>query len=174
MPTPDNPKALDSGADEVDNYIYKEYVKTYAKENRAITRSANKIYSLVLGQYTEILHAKMKGRDKKKNMDNESDPVERLKMIREIAFKVETGKNMYMMRWKIKRETTNLFQKNYTPERYVDKLFSNAQVANQHRCELPGNYPVFTVVMVIYTFVRRISIITLPPNFLKRFYIHIH
>ena len=50
MPTPDNPKALDSGADEVDNYIYKEYVKTYAKENRAITRSANKIYSLVLGQ----------------------------------------------------------------------------------------------------------------------------
>ena len=33
-----------------------------------------------------------------------------------------------------------------------------------HRCELPGNYPVFTVVMVIYTFVRRISIITLPSN----------
>ena len=35
----------------------------------------------------------------------------------------------------------------------------------EHRCELPGNYPVFTVVMVIYTFVRRISIITLPPDF---------
>ena len=34
-----------------------------------------------------------------------------------------------------------------------------------HRCELPGNYPVFTVVMVIYTSVRRISIITLPPDF---------
>ena len=34
-----------------------------------------------------------------------------------------------------------------------------------HRCELPGNYPVFTVLMVIYTFVRRISIITLPPDF---------
>ena len=34
-----------------------------------------------------------------------------------------------------------------------------------HRYELPGNYPVFTVVMVIYTFIRRISIITLPPNF---------
>ena len=38
-----------------------------------------------------------------------------------------------------------------------------------HRCELPGNYPVFTVVMVIYTFVRRISIITLPPNFFNNF-----
>ena len=36
---------------------------------------------------------------------------------------------------------------------------------HHHRCELPGNYPDFTVVMVIYTFVRRISIITLPPNF---------
>ena len=35
----------------------------------------------------------------------------------------------------------------------------------RHRCELPGNYPVFTVVMVIYTFVRRISIITLPSDF---------
>ena len=43
-----------------------------------------------------------------------------------------------------------------------------------HRCELPGNYPVFTVVMVIYTFVRRISIITLPPIFLNDFiYIYI-
>ena len=41
----------------------------------------------------------------------------------------------------------------------------NQTAPENHRCELPGNYPVFTVVMVIYTFVRRISIITLPSNF---------
>ena len=34
-----------------------------------------------------------------------------------------------------------------------------------HRCELPGNYPVFAVVMVIYTSVRRIMHYYLTPHF---------
>ena len=47
----------------------------------------------------------------------------------------------------------------------IQKWFSTCRYTLTHRCELPGNYPVFTVVMVIYTFVRRISIITLPSDF---------
>ena len=39
----------------------------------------------------------------------------------------------------------------------------------RHRCELPGNYPVFTVVMVIYTSVRRITHYYLTPNFSNYF-----
>ena len=39
----------------------------------------------------------------------------------------------------------------------------------KHRCELPGNYPVFTVVMVIYTSVRRIMHYYLTPNFSNYF-----
>ena len=35
-----------------------------------------------------------------------------------------------------------------------------------HRWELPGNYPVFTVVMVIYHYVERIWRIIVTPNFL--------
>ena len=34
-----------------------------------------------------------------------------------------------------------------------------------HRWELPGNYPVFTVVMVIYHYVERIWIIPVTPIF---------
>ena len=49
--------------DDVDKYIYKEDVKAYAKDNRLLTRSAQKLYSLVLGQYTESLHAKIKGKE---------------------------------------------------------------------------------------------------------------
>ena len=50
MSTLENKKALDSVSDEVDKYIYKEDAKACAKDNCALTRSAKKLYSLVLGQ----------------------------------------------------------------------------------------------------------------------------
>ena len=49
MPTLENPKSLDLGAGEVEKYINKEDIKTYAKDNYDLTRSAKKIYSQVLG-----------------------------------------------------------------------------------------------------------------------------
>ena len=42
-----------------------------------------------------------------------------------------------------------------------------------HRWELPGNYPVFTVVMVIYHDVERIWKILVTPNFLYNIYNHL-
>ena len=42
----------------------------------------------------------------------------------------------------------------------------------QHIWELPGNYPVFTVVMVIYHYVERIWRIIYPPDFTYKIYDH--
>ena len=53
---------------------------------------------------------------------------------KKITFKVNTGKNVYMMTWNIKRESANLFQNNKTPERYLAKSLSNLQVAKQKEC----------------------------------------
>ena len=39
-----------------------------------------------------------------------------------------------------------------------------------HRWELPGNHPVFAVVMVIYHYVERIWRILVTPNFLHDIY----
>ena len=44
MPTLEKPEALDSMADGVDKEIYREDVKAYEKKNRALTRSAKKVY----------------------------------------------------------------------------------------------------------------------------------
>ena len=41
-----------------------------------------------------------------------------------------------------------------------------------HRWELPGNYPVFTVVMVIYHYIDRIWRILVTPIFLYIIYDH--
>ena len=60
MHTLENPEALDSIVDDIDKDIYKEDVKSYANDNRALTRSAKKLYSRVLGQCTESLRTKMK------------------------------------------------------------------------------------------------------------------
>ena len=41
-----------------------------------------------------------------------------------------------------------------------------------HRWELPGNYPVFTVLMVIYRYVEKIGEFLLPQIFLYNIYIY--
>ena len=61
MLTLEKPKDLDSMPDDVDKYIYKEDAKAYAKDNRELTRSSKKLYSLVLGQCIESLRANIKG-----------------------------------------------------------------------------------------------------------------
>ena len=64
-------------------------------------------------------------------IDKKSDSLKLLKMVKEIAFKVDTRKNIYMTTCKVKRESVNLFHNNETPERYLEKLLSNVQVENQ-------------------------------------------
>ena len=76
-------------------------------------------------------------------------------------------------KWRPKLRPTN---KNFTFPYYLN---IEAPLATRtsldgvvHRCELPGNYPVFTVVMVIYHYVERIYRIIGNPNFLYDIYNH--
>ena len=52
IPAMDNNITLERISDYVDKEIYKENMKTCAKDNCALTRSVRKLYSLVLGQCT--------------------------------------------------------------------------------------------------------------------------
>ena len=74
MPTLEKPKALDSMVDNGDKDIYREYVKSYPNYNRALTRSSNNLYSLVLGQCAESLRLKFKGKEEWKKIDEKSRP----------------------------------------------------------------------------------------------------
>ena len=59
----------------------------YVKDNRVVTRSAKHLYSLVLGQCTKSLRAKMKGKEYRKKINEKSDSVELLKMIKILRLK---------------------------------------------------------------------------------------
>ena len=63
MPSFEKPEALDSTANDVDKYIYREDIKAHVKDKFDLTKSAKKIYPLVLGQCTESLRAKIKGKE---------------------------------------------------------------------------------------------------------------
>ena len=57
----------------------------------------------------------------------------------------------------------------------VESIFSNTVspiVGIEHRWELPGNYPLLTVLMVIYHCVERIWRILVTPNFFYNIYNH--
>ena len=66
MPTLENPEALYSMSDDVDKDIYRKDVKAYEKDKNALTKSTERVYSLVLGQRNESLRAKMKGKEERK------------------------------------------------------------------------------------------------------------
>ena len=51
-------------------------------------------------------------------------------------------------------------------------IFCPGKCSSRHRWELPGNYPVFTVVMVIYHYVERIWRVLVIPIFLYNIYDH--
>ena len=99
---------MDSMADNVDKDIYREDVKAYVKDNRVLTRSSKKLYSLVLGQCTESLRAKINGKEYWKRIDDKSNSVDLLNIIKEITFKVDTGKSIYMTTCEVKWETANM------------------------------------------------------------------
>ena len=65
-----------------------------------------------------------------------SDSVKLLRTIKEIAFKVNTGKNIYTTIWKVKRKSANLFQNKKTPKRHLYKFLSNVQVAKHKECSI--------------------------------------
>ena len=46
-------------------------------------------------------------------------------MIKKIEFEDDTGKNIYMMTWKVKQEGANLHQNNKTPETYLEEFLCN-------------------------------------------------
>ena len=96
IPTLEKPKAFDSMAGDVGKHIYKEDLKAYAKDNRVLTSSVKQLYSLVLGQCTESLRAKIQVKYYWEKMDNKSNSVDILKIITEMSFKVDTGRKKYM------------------------------------------------------------------------------
>ena len=56
---------------------------------------------------------------------------------------------------------------------YKESPYTGISVSSTHHIyEFPDNYPVFTVVVVIYHYVERIWIILVNPNFLYNIYDH--
>ena len=82
MLTLEKPEDLDSMEYDVDKYIYKEYAKAYVKDNRELTRSPKKLYSLVLGQCTKSLRTNIKGKEYWMKIDDKRNSVELLNMIK--------------------------------------------------------------------------------------------
>ena len=82
MPTSEKPKALDSMEDDMDKYIYREDIKTFAKDKRALTKSDKNLYSLVLGHCTGSQRSQINGKEEWRDKDEKTNSLELLKMIK--------------------------------------------------------------------------------------------
>ena len=71
----------------------------------------------------------------------------------------------------VKSETDPHISESIFPPDIIQELFWILPTS-KHIWELPVNYPVFTVVMVIYHYVERIWKIIVTPDFLYNIYDH--
>ena len=89
------PIALSSSADSIDKRIWENEVDMYATQIAAYKNNKCALYSLVWGQCSESMQAKVKSVSDYDRMMDENDSLALLKTIKGIAFQFESQDNLY-------------------------------------------------------------------------------
>ena len=95
-----------------------------------------KLYSLILGQCTKGLKAKLKGLSTFKMIDGTNDAIGLLRAINEITFKFKAHDNIHVSLWNIKRQVANMFQNGMNLTQFMDKFSVNDTITNKTGCSI--------------------------------------
>jgi hypothetical protein len=80
--------------DEVDQAIYREEVKSYVSERKLYESSMQKTYSIIYGQCSDGVRAKMEGMDNHISLSNAGDPIGLLRNVKTVMSNFQTTKYM--------------------------------------------------------------------------------
>jgi hypothetical protein len=87
-------KDAKGGVDEVDQAIYKEEVKSYVVDKKILESSMQKIYSVIYGQCSDGVRAKIEAMDNHTALSDAGDPIGLLKNIKTVMTNFQTTKYM--------------------------------------------------------------------------------
>ena len=82
--------AADTSA--TDQRIWEKKVDTYVKCENIYEQNIENMYSVILGQCMDAMHAKLESQDQFEQVSDDSDAIELLRMIRDIAFNLQSQK----------------------------------------------------------------------------------
>ena len=95
IPTPIKPKKdpKTSDVDEVEQDVYREDIKEYAKARRRANENMKKMFNAVMGQCTLAMEAKLKELPKWDSMEIAMDVIELLKDMRSLCYDVQSQRH---------------------------------------------------------------------------------
>ena len=70
--------------------IYAKQMETYLKRVDEYLRNTTNVYTVILGQCTDVLVAKLEGEDTYDDINRRSDAIDLLKSIREVVFEYKS------------------------------------------------------------------------------------
>jgi Zinc knuckle len=91
-PVAPTPATSGGTVDQVDQDIYREDIKAYAMDKRQLANSMQMAYSLILGQCSEGVRAKIESAPNHEALQNAGDPIGLLLNIQSIMFNHQTSK----------------------------------------------------------------------------------
>eukprot|EP00957_Ditylum_brightwellii_P063575 4826205-Ditylum_brightwellii.AAC.1 len=83
-------------APQIDRDIYKEEVREFLKEKKALEWVTKQAYMLIWGQCSQPIHKKLQSSHGFDKVSREADAIELLKAIKSTAFHFDNKYNMYI------------------------------------------------------------------------------
>jgi len=130
-----------NNATDTEKRIWEKKVDTYVKRESIYEQNLETMYSVILGQCSDAMRAKLESQDEFERIADESDAVELLKLIKGIAFNFQSQKYPVQSVQETIRHFYLLRQdKQMTCQAYLE-LFTNSKDVVEHCGGLIGDHP---------------------------------
>jgi len=128
MPSLEKPKAPPKDADATDMKIWEEEVKEFVKTKIKLKENVKQLYSLVWGQCSEAMRAKLESMDGHRKLSEEGDGIGLLKQIKSIVYNFQDQKYLPLALYEANRRLYACTQGKHTPQEYQTQFLNTVDV----------------------------------------------
>ena len=94
--------------------LYEKYIEIWLKRELLYRQNKSSMYSIALGQCSEAMKAKLEASTQFEPINDDSDLIRLLKLIRDVSFAYEYKQYPYLSVYNGVRSLYSNYQKNYT------------------------------------------------------------
>ena len=131
LPTPADPNAL-TAEERVEERLYEKRLDALVKQEGTLDDNIQRLYSLVLGQCTDLLQTKLKQQNGWKKVSEDQDGIALLKLIKTTVHKFDDQKFTPLAHYRAKAAVYAVRQGNLSNDEYLKKFNNLVDVAQSY------------------------------------------
>ena len=113
------------------NKLYERDIKIWSNHESLYCQNKSSIFSIALGQYSEAMKAKLESSTNYETINDDSDLIGLLKLIRDVSYEYESKQYPYLSVYNAVRLLYGNYQKNYmTVNNYLESFQNIHQVVD--------------------------------------------